>query len=302
PIADLLKVFDPDYLEGFIEHLKSILPPKPKSNSFNYGRVKDNISCSINLIEFACNNIHAPPDIEQALKVLKVLTYINKGYSNLRGLELTTILVRYSIMLATWRVWAVVEIDCRRLAQETLDGEPDTWLSPLVIKIRDHFLYQRTESVVLRSADFLPGVKKNSAYTIKATTRTWTGGELSADTVIDCVLDVLGVWLNCPREIGKNALWRDQGYLIEVLVDHSGGNYICFLGETWKAFQNPKKLIGQRQNGTGKKKHWATLSAVIEGCMKDHGRKEVIAGFRKVHDLLMPFVGQAETMHTIRSG
>ncbi|KZT22247.1 hypothetical protein NEOLEDRAFT_1181124 [Neolentinus lepideus HHB14362 ss-1] len=290
PKADLLKIFDPDYMEEMIEKLKTTLPIVPKSNSFNYGRVKNNISCSINLIDFACKNVDGPPDIEQALQVPTILTYIGKGYSNLQGLDLTSILIRYSIMLAVWRVWAVLEIDCRQLAQDTLNGAPDTWISPLVMKVRNHLLYQRTETTVLRSVDFLPGVKKDIPYALKPTKQAWTMRHLPQECVIDGVLDALGIWLECPREIGKNALWRDQGHLIEVLVAHSGGNYVCFLEETWKAFQNPKKLIGQRQNGAAKKAHWMVLSADIEGCMKDHGRKNVIEGFKKVNDILMPFV------------
>ncbi|KZT23146.1 hypothetical protein NEOLEDRAFT_1149589 [Neolentinus lepideus HHB14362 ss-1] len=299
--GELLKIFDPDYIKSIVEKLKATLPAKPKSNCFNYGQVKDNVSCSINLIDLACKTVAKPANIEHALNVPMVWTYIGKGYSNLQGLDLTTILIRYSIMLAVWRVWAVLEVDCRRLVQDTLNDAPANWLSPLVIKIRDHLLFQRTDTIILQSTEFLPGVKKNIKFSLKPTKGTWTENHLPEDLVIDNVLNVLGLWLECPREIGKNALWRDQGHLVEVLVAHSGGNYICFLEETWNAFQNPKLLIGQRQNGTAKKNHWTALSADIESCMRDRGRKEIIEEFHKLNDILIPFVGKAEGIHNSRS-
>ncbi|TFK53521.1 hypothetical protein OE88DRAFT_1643257 [Heliocybe sulcata] len=247
----LLGVLNTDYLMQTTERLMTQLHRNPNSKATWYcGRPVHNTSISMNIIDFSCQDATTLVNLNQALHIPAIVLNILKGLTNLQGLELNKLLIRYSVMLGVWRLWGLIEVDFRRLVQHTLDGTDNNWLSPLVIKICDHYINRNKDILILKSADYLPGVAKDVTFRLPPATRRWLNNEVS-QIVINSALDALGTWLECPRNVGKTALWRDQGFLIEILISHTGSNNICFLDETWEAFQNPKLLIGAKQNGAG---------------------------------------------------
>ncbi|TFK57257.1 hypothetical protein OE88DRAFT_1640967 [Heliocybe sulcata] len=295
--ARLLDVLDRDYLAQIADRLTTHLHQNANSKAAWYtGQPVDNTTISMNIIDFACQD-SATPDLNVALLVPTIISNILKGFTNLQGLELNRLLVRYSVMLGVWKLWVLIEVNFRQLAESTLDDMETSWISPLVIKIRDHYVNRCKNALVLKNTDYVPGIAKDVTFRVPPASRRWLNKEVEP-LVINTVLDALGVWLDCPRNVGKTALWHDQGFLIDVLISHSGSNNICFLDETWEAFQNPKQLIGAKQNGAGMTDQWTTLEADMRS---RQNRGDVQDGLIKIGKIMQPYIGKAESVHKERS-
>ncbi|TFK55357.1 hypothetical protein OE88DRAFT_1642531 [Heliocybe sulcata] len=294
-ITTLMAAFDAEHLKAVYDRIDEELPKNAKSKSiFNIGKPSNNATIATTLVAFTYENSKMQPTLETALQLRNIWSQINKATDRLRNLKVTSIAMRHSVMLATWRAWAILELRCLRLCQATLEGNKN-WLTPLTEKIRDHLIYRRPGSLELDSQDFLEGVDMNTCFSVPPTMVHFVQDTKEADDAIcEWVLNALGFWLGYPHDTGKNALWRDQGYFIEIMIAHTGTTDICFLEETWRAFKNPKLLIGTRKNGVATKDHWTPFEAEVRQTIRKAGAEEVKAQIRRIGDRCLPFIGTME--------
>ncbi|TFK53375.1 hypothetical protein OE88DRAFT_1643140 [Heliocybe sulcata] len=294
-ITTLMAAFDAEHLKAVYDRIDEELPKNAKSKSiFNIGKPSNNATIATTLVAFTYKNSKTQPTLETALQLRNIWSQINKATDRLQNLEVTSIAMRHSVMLATWRAWAILELRCLRLCQATLEGNKN-WLTPLTEKIRDHLIYRRPGSLELDSQDFLEGVDTNTHFSVPPTMVHFVQDTKEADDAIcEWVLNALGFWLGYPRDTGKNALWRDQGYFIKIMIAHTGTTDICFLEETWRAFKNPKLLIGTRKNRVATKDHWTPFEAEVRQTIRKAGAEEVKAQIRRIGDRYLPFIGTME--------
>ncbi|KDQ52663.1 hypothetical protein JAAARDRAFT_473180 [Jaapia argillacea MUCL 33604] len=218
-----------------------------------------------------------------------IWTSLTKAHTRAATRDMMTRVLRYDIMIGTWKAWRFLETECRQHCARALSasGSSSPWMRMLSTRIERYLQSAQPGSTLrLNSEEYVP-IRNADPVVVEVLPckQTLSDGELNT-RVENEVVGILALWLQYPDSSQRSMPWRLQGPFINLLITLSGTQNVCYLTETWKAFTNVKaSVFGDPNVRKVTKKHWDGLqkkAVPIAAAFRDSAGRKTLDEIQEV--------------------
>ena len=152
---------------------------------------------------------------------------------------------RRRIMVTNYSQWLWLETamvsECRTILTST-DSKHSGWISKLVFKIRTA-VEARTQSVIFRSKDFIPGLTCSPYHYYSSERSRFTGGDDDVHELTARIFkDIVKHWLGYPSDELSEMRFYFTAYILRCFPPS-----VLLIKEVWDAYQNLRHMVFGRR-------------------------------------------------------